>query len=135
MDNRNLPGGDINDVFIFNEIIGNLGLLELPLKGRSFTWSNMQDSPLLEQLDWFLTSSNWISSYPMTEVLPLARTASDHVPCVVTIKTFIPKSKIYRFENCCVELEGFMDCVKKNLGRNHPISLTSLLRLQISLNV
>ena len=53
MDNRNLPGGDVNDIFIFNEIIGHLGLLELPLKGRRFTWSNMQDIPLLEQLDWF----------------------------------------------------------------------------------
>ena len=50
-DNRNLPGADVNDMFIFNEIIGHLGLLELPIKGRSFTWSNMQDSPLLEQLD------------------------------------------------------------------------------------
>ena len=37
IDNRNLPGGDINDMFIFNEIIGHLGLLELPLKGRKFT--------------------------------------------------------------------------------------------------
>ena len=53
MENRNLPGGDVNDIFIFNEIIGHLGLLELPLKGRRFTWSNMQDIPLLEQLDWF----------------------------------------------------------------------------------
>ena len=40
-DNRNLPGGDINDMFIFNEIIGHLGLLELPLMGRRFTWYNM----------------------------------------------------------------------------------------------
>ena len=34
MDNRNKPGGDINDMFIFNEVIGHLGLIELPLKGR-----------------------------------------------------------------------------------------------------
>ena len=70
VDNRNLPGGDINDMFIFNEIIGHLGLLELPIKGRSYTWSNMQDTPLLEQLDWFFTSVDWISDYPLTEVLP-----------------------------------------------------------------
>jgi hypothetical protein len=37
-DNRNIPGGDANDMFIFNELISHLGLLELPLKGRSFTW-------------------------------------------------------------------------------------------------
>jgi exonuclease III len=28
-ENRNKPGGDINDMFLFNEIIGHLGLLEL----------------------------------------------------------------------------------------------------------
>uniref|UniRef100_A0A453K5D4 Uncharacterized protein n=1 Tax=Aegilops tauschii subsp. strangulata TaxID=200361 RepID=A0A453K5D4_AEGTS len=60
----------MNDIFIFNEIIAHLGLLELPLKGRSYTWSNMQDNPLLEQLDWLFTSADWIFSYPMTEVLP-----------------------------------------------------------------
>jgi hypothetical protein len=43
----------MNDMFIFNEIIDHLGLLELPIKGRSYTWSNMQCDPLLEQLDWF----------------------------------------------------------------------------------
>jgi hypothetical protein len=32
-DNRNKEGGNINDMFLFNEIIGHLGLLELPLKG------------------------------------------------------------------------------------------------------
>ena len=50
----------------------------------------------------------------MTEVLPLARTASDHVPCVVTINTSILKSKIFRFENYWVELEGFMECVQNS---------------------
>jgi hypothetical protein len=38
-------------MFLFNEIIGHLGLHELPLKGTRFTWSNMQAQPLLEQLD------------------------------------------------------------------------------------
>jgi hypothetical protein len=40
-ENRNRPGGDVNDMFIYNDIIGHLGLIELPLKGRRFTWSNM----------------------------------------------------------------------------------------------
>ena len=35
--NRNLPGGNLHDMMLFNEIIGHLGLLELPLKGRAFT--------------------------------------------------------------------------------------------------
>jgi hypothetical protein len=52
-DNRNKPGGDINDMFLFNEVTGHLGLLELQLIGRKYTWSNKQSAPLLEQLDWF----------------------------------------------------------------------------------
>ena len=95
LENRNLPEGDINDIFLFNEIIRNLGVLELPLKGRSCTWSNMQENPLLEQLDWFFTSTTWINDYPNTMVHPLARTASDHVPYVVSISTAIPKSKVF----------------------------------------
>jgi hypothetical protein len=114
---RNKPGGDVNDMFLFNEIIGRLGLLELPLKGRSFTWSNMQSVPLLEQLDWFFTSSNWISDYPNSVVLPLAKIGSDHVPCVVTINTNIPKSKLFRFESYWVDMPGFTECVSKSWNK------------------
>ena len=51
LQDRNRPGGNLNDTLIFNDIIGHLGLVEITLKGRAFTWSNMQQSPLLEQLD------------------------------------------------------------------------------------
>jgi hypothetical protein len=56
-ENRNKPGGDIHEMLLFNEIIVHLDLLELPLKGKKYTWSNMQEH-LLEQLDWFFTGSN-----------------------------------------------------------------------------
>jgi hypothetical protein len=70
-DNRNKPGGNYNDFLVFNNISSHLGLIELPIKGRSYTWSNMHDSPLLEQLDWFFSSVAWTSQFPMTVVLPL----------------------------------------------------------------
>jgi endonuclease/exonuclease/phosphatase family metal-dependent hydrolase len=53
----------------------------------------MQKYPLLEQLDWFFTSAHWISDYPNSIVPPLAKTGSDHVPCVINIDTTIPKEK------------------------------------------
>jgi hypothetical protein len=87
INNRNKPGGNINDTFIFNDAIDHLGLVELPLKGRAYTWSNMQENPLLEQLAWFFTSVNWTVEYPNTEVLPLAKITSDHVPCKISIGT------------------------------------------------
>jgi len=66
LSDRNKGGGNMNDTMIFNEIISNLGLMEIPLKGRKFTWSNMQNEPLLEQIDWVFTSVNWTSVYPNT---------------------------------------------------------------------
>jgi hypothetical protein len=127
-DNRNKPGGDINDMLLFNEIIGHLGLLELPLKGRKYTWSNMQDQPLLEQLDWFFTSSNWIYVYPNSIVLPLAHTKSDHVPCVINIDTTIPKSNIFHFENYWVDQPGFTDCVKDSWNTpSHKLHLSAII--------
>lgn len=107
-EDRNKPGGNHTDVLIFNDIIGHLGLVELPLKGRSYTWSNMQQDPLLEQLDLFFTSVNWTNVYPNTMVLPLAKITSDHIPCKVMIGTAIPKSSLFRFENFWPEHPGFM---------------------------
>ena len=89
-ENRNKPGEDINDILLFNDIIGHLGLLELPVKGRAFTWSNMQNQPLLVQLDSFFTYCQWTLDFPNMLVNPLAKITSDHLPCVVQISTVIP---------------------------------------------
>jgi hypothetical protein len=48
LEDRNWEGGNMQNIIVFNEMISNLGLQEIPLKGRSFTWSNMQEKPLLE---------------------------------------------------------------------------------------
>ena len=111
-EDRNRPGGNFQDMNTFNSIISNLGIIEIPLKGRNYTWSNMQDNPLLEQLDWCFTSLNWTMAFPNTLMLPLAHHTSDHVPCMVQIGTSIPKAKIFRFENFWVEHPGFFDVVQ-----------------------
>ena len=87
LNNRNRPGGNLADTVVFNDAIGHLGLIELPLKGRAYTWSNMQSDPLLEQLDWFFTSPNWTLDFPNTKVLPLAKITSDHIPYKIIIST------------------------------------------------
>jgi hypothetical protein len=58
-ENRNKPGGDNNMMMAFNEAISKLGIIELPLAGQEYTWSNNQQQPLLERLDWFFISQAW----------------------------------------------------------------------------
>ena len=110
--NRNKPGGDAADMLLFNEFIRAQSLMELPVKGRSYTWSNMQDSPLLEKLDWVFTSTAWTISYPNTMAFPMAMTTSDHIPIMISIGTNIPKSKVFRFENYGLEHTQFREVVQ-----------------------
>lgn len=127
LENRNLPGGDLDDIFTFNEIISNLSLLEIPIKGRQYTWSNMQAQPLLEQLDWFFSSVEWISVFPNTLVKPLARPISDHIPCVLSVQTSIPKCKLFRFESYWPEHPGFLQEVQTSWNKPAKCSSSATL--------
>jgi hypothetical protein len=108
-ENRNKPGGDLTEMFMFNAAISSLGLNEVQLQGRKFTWSNMQPSPLLEKLDWIFTSNGWINNYPNTTAKALDMVPSDHCPCLVSVSTVIPRSKIFRFENFWLKNAEFQE--------------------------
>ena len=131
VENRNKPGANMNDIFLFNDIISHLGLQEIPVKGRAYTWSNMQDNPLLEQLDWFFTSPAWTLKYPNTMVNPMAKPTSDHIPLLVRISTKIPKARVFRFENFWVKRPGFMDLVASVW--NKPVRATTSVGVMSSM--
>lgn len=125
---RNRPGGNASDMYLFNEAISFLGLVELPLKGRRFTWTNKQLSPLLERLHWFFTSVSWTTSYPNSFVSPLCMETSDHVPCVISISTTIPKQSIFRFENCWLQHESFYHIINQHwVAPPHMIDAAKIL--------
>ena len=105
-----------------NSLIQQLDLVEVPLKGRSFTWSNMQDLPLLEKIDWIFTFANWTISFPDTLARPLAKVTSDHVPIHIQIGSDIPKASIFRFENYWFEFDGFYETVVQCWNRNHQLN-------------
>ena len=101
-------------MYLFNEAISSLGFVELPLKGRRFTWSNKHYSLLLEHLDWFFTSMSRTMSYPNSYASPLSMETSDHVHCVISISTKIPRKSIFRFENYWMGYESFHQVVQQN---------------------
>ena len=43
--NRNRDGADINDMFLFNSTISHMGISDIPLQGKKYAWSNMQNPP------------------------------------------------------------------------------------------
>lgn len=99
-------------MLIFNEAISNLGIVEIPLSGNKCTWSNKQENPLLVRLGWFFTSGSQLSSYPGTKAYTLSTDTSDHIPCVISIETSIPKAQIFRFGNYWMEHGDFLQIVQ-----------------------
>jgi hypothetical protein len=91
--------GNLNEMLGFNDAISNLRFEELKLYENRYTWSNNQQSPLLERYDWFFGSVSWVASYPGSKVTTLSWDISDHHPCLVSISTNILKAKVFRFEN------------------------------------
>lgn len=112
-EDRNRPGGNINTMLMFNNIIQTHDLEEIPLKGRAYTWSNMQSQPLLEKLDWIFTSHAWTAAFPNTMAIPLSRLGSDHIPIHIQIETTVPKAQIFRFEDFWIDFDEFRDVVQK----------------------
>jgi hypothetical protein len=113
LDNRNRPGGNVQDMLLFNDIIHHLDVAEVPVKGRAFTWSNMQDNCLLEKLDWVFTSSEWTLAFPNTMAYTLAHAVSDHVPYVIQMESAIPRTNTFRFENHWISHPEFMPIVEQ----------------------
>jgi hypothetical protein len=112
-ENRNKPGGDNQIMQLFNEAISNLGLTKIPLSGKAFTWSNRQQNPLLERLDWFFISQAWSVEFSGTKAKTLTRDVLDHVPCAVMIQLDISKPKIFRFEIFLLERKSFHTVFKE----------------------
>lgn len=121
-EHRNKLGGDINEMLMFNEMIADLDLSEVPFSGQEFTWSNMQDDPLLVKLDWVFTSSAWLLSYPATQVQCLPRPISDHILYVIHNGCSIPKANIFRFENYWVSRPGFLETVDQHWNNSSVFS-------------
>jgi hypothetical protein len=42
---RNRPRGNTSEMLLFNNAISSLGLVDIPLHGRKFTWTNKQQPP------------------------------------------------------------------------------------------
>jgi exonuclease III len=110
--NRNRDGGNIQEMFMFNEAISALGLNEVEIVGRKYTWSNQQSPPLLEKIDWVFTNTAWINSFPNTSAKALNMQPSDHCPCVVSISTNIPKANIFRLENYWLQHPQFLNIIQ-----------------------
>ncbi|KAH7666231.1 RNA-directed DNA polymerase protein [Dioscorea alata] len=98
LDDKNT--GDLNskDISTSQSFLDDLNLIDPPLHGRSYTWSNGQSVPIWIRLDRFLYSHDWILSNPRTLQSALPRFGSDHSPICLDFGNHIPRHRIFRLE-------------------------------------
>ncbi len=95
---KNGPLGRTAEVLSFRQTVSSLGLLDIPLSGRSFTWSNGRPNPTLERLDRVFVTRDWQLLFPRSSLRALPRPTSDHSPLLLIAFTFIPAPQLFRFE-------------------------------------
>ncbi|KAL4181499.1 hypothetical protein AMTRI_Chr12g237630 [Amborella trichopoda] len=82
----------------FSDFISRNELLDVPLQGSKFTWSNHSSNPTLSKLDRLLTSVDWDEKFPKTTSLALPKPASSHSPILLDTNA-IPRGPCpFRFE-------------------------------------
>lgn len=76
-----------------------MGVIDLSILNRSFTWSNSRRIPTLECLDRAFISQGWLSSSPQSTLRALPRPKSDHTPLLLSAFSFVSSSYLFRFES------------------------------------
>lgn len=98
-EDRNFPTNSWRATLSFATLISELGLLNLNLIGRHYTWSNDRHAPHLARLDRFLISADWNARYPNSAQRAAPNSSSDHCPLLLSAKTGFQKTNFFRFEN------------------------------------
>ncbi|XP_058223301.1 uncharacterized protein LOC131333018 [Rhododendron vialii] len=91
-------GGDLNEIIEIDERVGctnvnrgmrefkdfinNMELMDIPMQGRKFTWTNFQDLAIHSRLDRFLLSQSFIDRFKLVQ-WGLPRPISDHNPIMI----------------------------------------------------
>lgn len=104
---KNKPSNPDHWSFVFNAIIEHVGLRELPLNGRNFTWANNQAGPTYEKLDRVLICPESKEHYPLSFLQALAREVIDHTSLILDTGSHNASQPIFMFENSWMLREGF----------------------------
>jgi hypothetical protein len=96
----------------FSEFIFSLGLMDIPLEGLRYTWSNNCENSAMSRIDRFLYISEWEDRYPTVVQRRLPRLLSDHFPIMLESGEFLKGNRPFCFENMWLQAEGFGEMVK-----------------------
>ncbi|KAL4353692.1 hypothetical protein GQ457_06G031150 [Hibiscus cannabinus] len=116
----------------FRRFIQETGLVDIPIKGGEYTWSNGRDPPTLVRLDRFLVNASFLSAFHHIEQCLLSKSISDHnaISLILDDQNWGPKP--FKFFNYHLEEEGFIEmvhsCIQNTNGNRRRKGVLQLLK-------
>ncbi|CAN0926052.1 hypothetical protein LINGRAHAP2_LOCUS35105 [Linum grandiflorum] len=98
---------------LFNDFIESLDLLELPLFGSEFTWSNMRDVPSFSRIDRALVSLDWEHYFSGCSLSAQVRCCSDHWPLVLSCYPLEIRKRPWKFKLMRLEHDNFKNFLQQ----------------------
>ena len=95
----------------FRKTIDDLGLAELQLLGRLYTWSSERDNPTLERINRAFASVQCLEQYPTHTFRAISSDCSDHAPLLL-LNTKPWARPRFRFALIWVKFDGFIDVMQ-----------------------
>lgn len=97
-----LRGGHHNhqDRELFNDMINHLGLIDMPINNRKYTWSNMGEPRSCQARQVFILDV-WEARFSGFWIQAVPKLTLDHIPIYMFSKKDQENRKhIFRFEKC-----------------------------------
>ncbi|GJZ68083.1 RNA-directed DNA polymerase, eukaryota [Tanacetum coccineum] len=95
---------------MFNSFITNSNLIDVPLGGFRFTWTDKWASKM-SKLDRFLVSEGFYDTFPLLTGIVLEKGIPDHRPILLKESAIDYGLTLFRFFHSWLDIEGFHDLV------------------------
>ncbi|GKV05619.1 hypothetical protein SLEP1_g17606 [Rubroshorea leprosula] len=100
----------------FDGFIRDVGLVDLPLIGRKFTWVQASGHHM-SRIDRFLLSEGWLNKWGDAKQWGLNRTVSDHCPILLKQQVVDWGPKPFKFFDSWLEQEGCRELIKETWSK------------------
>ena len=98
-------------MYDFSDFISDNGLIDIPLSGGNYTWSNNREMVSMSRIDRFLYTADWEEGFITISQKRLVRLTSDHFPIMLECGSIPRGRRPFRFENMWLKADGFLERV------------------------